>query len=109
MLKTEKSPLLQVAGLEVLEISSTLQWDYKEKCILQDKVILKFKEKKPQTCTSSRSWERPLFLTRKYVTTVSTDHVDAELHNTAKSCEFEQLTAGLIREHSIIGITDNQD
>lgn len=39
----------------------------------------------------------------------SSDHSEAELHNAAKSSEFEQLTAGLIRERSIIGITDNQD
>lgn len=57
MLKTEKSPLLQVAGLEVLEISSTLQWDYKEKCILQDKVILKFKEKKPKPVPLPGAWK----------------------------------------------------
>ena len=37
----------QVAGLEALEIGSTLQWDYEEKCKPQDKIILKFKEKIP--------------------------------------------------------------
>ena len=100
--------LLQAAGLEALEMGTKLQWDYEQKCRLQDKTILKRKEK-TQTCTSSRSLEKPLFSARKYLPSASIDQVDAELHKTAKSCEFEQLTAGLIREHSIIGITDNQD
>lgn len=39
----------------------------------------------------------------------SIDRVDREQHNRAKSCEFEWLIAGLIREHGVIGITDNQD
>lgn len=65
MLKTEKSPLLQVAGLEVLEISSTLQWDYKEKCILQDKVILKFKEKKTPNLYLFQELGKATFLDKK--------------------------------------------
>lgn len=44
----------------------------------------------------------------KYLPSDSTDHGQAELRNATKSSEFEQLTAGLIRERSIIGITDNQ-
>lgn len=46
ILKTEKSCLLQVAGLAALEIGSTLQWDYEENGKLQDKIILKFEGKK---------------------------------------------------------------
>lgn len=46
ILKTEKSRLLQVAGLAALEIGSTLQWDYEENGKLQDKIVLKFEGKK---------------------------------------------------------------
>lgn len=108
ILKTEKSRLLQVAGLAALEIGSTLQWDYEENGKLQDKIVLKFEGKK-KICTSSSSLEKALSSASKYLPSESTDHGEPELHNAAKSSEFEQLTAGLIRERNIIGITDNQD
>lgn len=62
ILKTEKSCLLQVAGLAALEIGSTLQWDYEENGKLQDKIILKFegkkkKQKKPVPLPAA--WKRP--------------------------------------------------
>lgn len=97
-----------MAGLAALEIGSTLQWDYEENGKLQDKIVLKFEGKK-KICTSSSSLEKALSSASKYLPSESTDHGEPELHNAAKSSEFEQLTAGLIRERNIIGITDNQD
>lgn len=65
--------------------------------------------RKKKICTSSSSLEKALSSASKYLPSESTDHGEPELHNAAKSSEFEQLTAGLIRERNIIGITDNQD
>lgn len=46
-----------MAGLEALEIGSTLQWDYEEKCKLQGKIILKFKEKSPKPVALPGAWK----------------------------------------------------
>jgi len=99
--------LLHVAGLVALETGSTLQWDYEEngKAARQDHSE-SWREKK--ICTSSSSLETALSSASKYLPSDSTDHGQAKLRNATKSSEFEQLTAGLIRERSIIGITDNQ-
>lgn len=48
------------------------------------------------------------FPARKFLPSDSADGVDAELPGAAQPWEFEQLTAALIREPGIIGITDNQ-
>lgn len=58
ILKTEKSRLLQVAGLAALEIGSTLQWDYEENGKLQDKIVLKFEGKK-KSVPLPAAWKRP--------------------------------------------------
>lgn len=71
--------------------------------------IYKKTQKTPtQTCPFPRSLEKQLLPARKSLVSDSIDCVDAELPDAAKPWEFEQLTAGLIREPSIIGITDNQ-
>lgn len=93
-----------------LGAGSASQWDYKGKCKLHQKIVLKFK-KKPNPKLSlflSRSLEKPLLPARKYLPSDIIDRVGVELPDAVKPWELEQLTAGLIREPSIIGITDNQ-
>lgn len=98
----------------MLGIGSTLQRDYEEKCKLQDRIILKFKEKKKNNNQAKPvplpgAWKSRLSLqenscqVRALITLMQSSIIQLE------SCEFERLTAGLIREPSIIGITDNQD
>lgn len=71
--------------------------------------MLKFKKKNPtQSCPFSRSLEKPLLPARNICQVTASMVWDTELPDAAKPWEFEQLTAGLISEPSIIGITDNQ-
>lgn len=80
----------------------------KESANCTRKIVLKFKKNPTQSCPFSRSLEKPLLPARKYLPSDIIDRVGAELPDAAKPWELEQLTAGLIREPSIIGITDNQ-
>lgn len=97
--------LLHVAGLVALETGSTLQWDYEEnsKAARQDHSE-SWKEKK--NLYLFQHLRNGTFFCKQR--SAEWEH-RSEPHNAAKSSGFEQLTAGLIRERSIIGITDNQD
>ena len=102
----QASTLLHVAGEEAIDIYNTFQWA----AAGDDKKMGKIIDKFEAYCNPRKNitWERHVFNTRKQLPSETIDHYVTDLRNKARSCEFENLTDGLIRDRIVCGIVDDQ-
>ena len=103
--KSQTSMLLHVIGDGALDIYNTFEFAQSDDKMKLAKVMGKFE----RYCTPKRNvtYERHKFFTRSQHMNETIDQYATELRNRAQSCEFGDLTNGLIRDRIICGMSDD--